>query len=79
LAILKKDYDKNVNITARILMLCKEGTSKEELVNQLALSNQQLRRHTAELVDQGLLHLDLDKRKLVTTEKGLIFLNSQNI
>ena len=76
---MKKEYEKNINIPARILILCREGASKEELVNKLMLSNQQLRRNTAELVDQGLLHLDPDKRILVTTEKGLIFLHSQNI
>jgi predicted ArsR family transcriptional regulator len=76
---LKKVYEKDGDITVRILTLCKESVSKEELVNKLSLSNQQLRRHTAELVDQGLLHLDPDKRILVTTEKGLIFLDSRNM
>lgn len=71
-----KDSDDPV---VRILVLCKLGASKEDIATKLSLSGQQLRRHTAELVDRGLLHLDPDKRILVTTERGIIFLNSHSI
>jgi predicted transcriptional regulator len=61
------------SIYASLLLIAKEGASKKEVAKTLSISNQQLRRLTAELVDKGMLRLDA-KGKLVTTDKGHIFL-----
>jgi hypothetical protein len=63
------------DIAKSMLSLAKEGISKTELKARLGLSNQQLRRRSAELVDIGLLRLDQKRRVLVTSAKGLMFLN----
>jgi predicted transcriptional regulator len=71
----KDDHDND--IYASILSVAKEGASKKEIAKALFLSYQQLNRLTAELVDRGMLHLDIEKRILVTTDKGRIFLQDK--
>jgi len=66
-----KAKDRN-EIHISILDLAKGGISKREISETLSISDQQLRRLTAELVDRGLLHLDTTGI-LITTDKGLIF------
>lgn len=65
------------DIHASILSIAKEGASKKQIVQALSISNQQLRRLTAELVDRGMLRLDLKKQIFVTTDKGHIFLQNR--
>lgn len=46
-----------------ILSFAKEGASKKDIGEILSISSQQLRRLTAELVDRGILHIDVKKKK----------------
>jgi predicted transcriptional regulator len=65
------------DIYASILSIAKEGASKKQIAQALSISNQQLRRLTAELVDRGMLHVDIKKQIFVTTDKGHIFLQNR--
>lgn len=70
--------DKNGDdIYASILSIAKEGASKKQIAQALSISNQQLRRLTAELVDRGMLRIDLKNQRFVTTDKGHIFLQNR--
>ncbi len=62
---------------ASILSIAKEGASKKQIAQELSISNQQLRRLTAELVDRGMLRIDLKKQIFVTTDKGHDFLQNR--
>ena len=57
--------------------LSKGGATKQELASKLSLSRQQLRRHTAELVDMEYLAVDLKRNMLVTTDKGILLLQKK--
>jgi predicted transcriptional regulator len=70
---MKAQTNKN-DLYTSILLLAKEGSSKKEIAEALSISDQQLRRLTAELVDRGMLHLDTEKGKFLTTDKGHVFL-----
>jgi predicted transcriptional regulator len=59
------------------LSFSKEGASKKDIAEEISISHQQLRRLAAELVDQGMLRLDVEKRVFVTTDKGHIFLENR--
>jgi predicted transcriptional regulator len=72
---MRSKTDKNDTYTS-ILSIAKQGASKKELAESLSMSEQQLRRLTAELVDQGMLRLDAN-RVFVTTDKGHIFLQNK--
>lgn len=63
-------------ITASILKVCKIGCTKEKIMKETHLSNDQLRRITAEIVDKGFLRYIEHQRAYITTDKGYIFLNS---
>lgn len=65
------------DIYASILSIAKEGASKKQIAQALSISNIQLRRLTAELVDRGMLRIDLKKQRFVTTDKGHIFLQNR--
>ena len=70
--------DKNGDdIYASILSIAKEGASKKQIAQALSISNIQLRRLTAELVDRGMLRIDLKKHIFLTTDKGHIFLQNR--
>jgi predicted transcriptional regulator len=71
---MKTKTGKNDYIYASILSMAKEGASKKEIAKALPMSDQQLRRLTAELVDKGLLRLDTKKGVLFSTDKGHVFL-----
>jgi predicted transcriptional regulator len=62
-------------IIADILKICKDGCIKEKIKEETHLSNDQLRRITAEMVDKGLLQYIEPQRVYITTEKGYIFLD----
>jgi predicted transcriptional regulator len=66
----------NDDIYASILSTAKEGASKKEIAQALSMSYQQLRRLTAELVDRGMLRIDVKKHVFVTTDKGHVFLQN---
>ncbi len=67
----------NYDIYASMLSVAKEGASRKDITEALSISHQQLRRLAAELVDQGMLRLDVKKRVFVTTDKGHVFLQSR--
>lgn len=69
--------DDDDDIYASILSLAKEGVSKKDISEAFSISYQQLRRLTAELVDQEMLRLDVKKRVFVTTDKGHVFLQNR--
>lgn len=69
--------DNNDDIYASILSSAKEGASKKEIAQALSMSYQQLRRLSAELVDRGMLRIDLKKHVFVTTDKGYVFLQNK--
>jgi predicted transcriptional regulator len=66
----------NDDIYASILSIAKEGASKEEIAQAFSMSYQQLGRLTAELVDRGMLRIDVKKRIFVTTDKAHVFLQN---
>jgi predicted transcriptional regulator len=74
---MKVQINKNNNIYASILSLAKEGASKKEIAEALSMSDQQLRRLTAELVDKDMLRLDAKKGIFLTTDKGHVFLQTK--
>jgi predicted transcriptional regulator len=80
-AIMTAEADKNDDddddIYASILSFAKEGASKKDISEAFSISYQQLRRLTAELVDQEMLRLDVKKRVFVTTDKGHVFLQNR--
>lgn len=63
-------------ITANILKACKNGCTKEKIIEQTHLSHDQLRRITAEIVDKGFLRYIDHQQIYITTDKGYIFLNN---
>lgn len=69
--------DDDDDVYASILSVSREGASKKDITEALSISHQQLRRLAAELVDRGMLHLDVKKRVFVTTDKGHVFLQSR--
>lgn len=70
---MRRGYSK-ANITADILKACKNGCTKRRISEKIRLSDDPLRRITAELVDKGLLHYIERGRVYITTDKGYIFL-----
>jgi len=60
-----------------ILKVCKNGCTKEKIIEETRLSHEQLRRITAEIVDKGLLRYIEHQRVYITTDKGYIFLDSK--
>ena len=71
------DNSADDDIYASILSIAKEGASRKQIALALSMSNQQLRRLTAELVDKGMLRVDLKKHEFVTTDKGYVFLQNR--
>lgn len=66
------------SIFFKILEKCKNGATKEELLDTIPLlshSNPQFRRSTAELVDRRLLNYNERRHVFVTTDRGILFLN----
>jgi predicted transcriptional regulator len=60
--------------TVRILSLAKSGETKKKIAIALSMTESQFRRHTAALVDEGLLHFDLQRKVWITTDRGITFL-----
>ena len=64
-------------IITDILKVCKNGCTKEEIIEETRLSHEQLRRITAEIVDKGLLRYIEHQGVYITADKGYIFLDSK--
>jgi predicted transcriptional regulator len=70
--------DDESSLFFKILEKCKNGATKEELINLIPLlshSNLQFRRSTAELVDRRLLNYNEKQHVFVTTDRGILFLD----
>jgi predicted transcriptional regulator len=65
-------------ITADILKICKNGCTKERIIEKTHLSHEQLTRITAEIVDKGYLRYIEYQQVYITTDKGYIFLDSRD-
>ena len=67
--------DPSAEIMANILNRCKNGCTKDKIIQETHLSHDQLRRITAEMIDRELLHFIEAHGTYITTDKGYIFLN----
>jgi predicted transcriptional regulator len=67
--------DPSAEIMANILETCKDGCTKDKIIQETHLSHDQIRRITAEMVDRVLLHYIETRGIYITTDKGYIFLN----
>jgi predicted transcriptional regulator len=67
--------DPYAEIMANILDTCKNGCTKDKIIQEIHLSDDQLRRITADMVDRELLHYIEARGIYVTTDRGYIFLN----
>ena len=65
--------DNRTSVIVQILDICKDGATKSAITHKLSLSNSQLRRISAELVDKGFLHFS-EPGIYITTNKGYEFL-----
>lgn len=72
------DDDASATMMADILKVCKNGCTKEKIIDEMHLSHDQLRRITAEMVDKEFLQYIERQRVYITTDKGYIFLNSSD-
>jgi predicted transcriptional regulator len=61
-----------------ILKVCKNGCTKEKIMEETHLSYDQLRRITAEIVDKGFLRYIEHQQVYITTDKGYIFLDNRD-
>lgn len=69
------DDDASATIMADILKVCKNGCTKENIIDEMHLSHDQIRRITAEMVDKEFLQYIERQRVYITTDKGYIFLD----
>jgi len=65
------------DVITEILKVCKNGCTKEKIIEETSLSHDQLRRITAEIVDKGLLRYIEHQGVYITTDKGYIFLDTK--
>ncbi len=63
--------------SAQLLELSKSGTTKAKMKSSLSISNTQLRKILAELVDKGFLQFIEPQQQYITTHTGLKFLNRE--
>ena len=63
--------------SAQLLELSKSGTTKAKMKSSLSISNTQLRKILAELVDKRFLQFIELQQQYITTHKGLKFLNRE--
>ena len=64
--------DNRTSVIVQILDICKNGAKKSVIMHKLSLSNSQLRRISAELVDKGFLQFS-ESGIYITTHKGYEF------
>jgi predicted transcriptional regulator len=67
--------DDEYALMADILKVCKNGCTKEKIIEETHLSHDQLRRITAEMVDKEFLQYIEHQQVYITTDKGYIFLD----
>lgn len=72
---LDSDRDMRTPVFVKILKSCVDGATKSRILKEAALSHEQLRRMTAELVDKELIRYVDIKRVYITTDKGHQFLS----
>lgn len=68
--------DERTKIMQDILESLKEGLTKQQMLDRLGLSYQQLREITAELADKEFLRYVESDETYITTDKGLRFLEA---
>lgn len=68
--------DERTKIMQDILESLKEGLTKQQMLDRLGLSYQQLREITAELADRKFLRYVESDETYITTDKGLRFLEA---
>jgi predicted transcriptional regulator len=68
--------DERTKIMQDILESLKEGLTKQQMLDRLGLSYQQLREITAELADKKFLRYIEPYETYITTDKGLKFLEA---
>src|SRR6187200_552871 len=71
------DVDESTTIMADILKVCKNGCTKEKIIEETHLSHDQLRRITAEMTDKEFLQYIEHQEVYITTDKGYIFLDDR--
>ena len=71
-----EDDDERTKIMQEILESSKEGLTKQQMLDRLGLSYQQLREITAELADKKFLRYVEPDETYITTDKGLRFLRA---
>ena len=70
-------FESREDISVQLLELSKSGTTKAKMKSSLSVSNTQLRKILAELVDKGFLKFIELQQQYITTHKGLKFLNRE--
>jgi predicted transcriptional regulator len=70
-------FESREDTSAQLLELSKSGTTKAKMKSSLSISNTQLRKILAELVDKGFLKFIEPQQQYITTHKGLKFLNRE--
>ena len=73
----KMSLESREDISVQLLELSKSGTTKAKMKSSLSISNTQLRKILAELVDKGFLQFIEPQQQYITTHKGLKFLNRE--
>ncbi len=68
-------FESREDISVQLPELSKSGTTKSKMKSSLSISNTQLRKILAELVDKGFLQFIEPQQQYITTHKGLKFLN----
>ncbi len=69
--------DDEYAVMADILKVCKNGCTKEKIIEETHLSHDQLRRITAEMVDKEFSQYIEHQQVYITTDKGYIFLDKR--
>ena len=81
--VIIQDNNNNMSLesredtSAQLLELSKSGTTKAKMKSSLSISNTQLRKILAELVDKGFLQFIEPQQQYITTHKELKFLNRE--
>ena len=73
----KMSLESREDISVQLLELSKSGTTKAKMKSSLSVSNTQLRKILAELVDKGFLQFIEPQHQYITTHKGLKSLNRE--
>ncbi|MBD0359217.1 MAG: hypothetical protein ICV56_00705 [Nitrososphaeraceae archaeon] len=71
----KMSLESREDTSVQLLELSKSGTTKAKMKSSLSISNTQLRKILAELVDKSFLQFIEPQQQYITTHKGLKVLN----